>query len=90
MYRLSCRCDGRFEGNEFGRSEDRINRHDRPIEGPASALTVTQARLFQVTVAGSPRTGQMRRMGPNLTLRPTSENAQQLLASDALHSGNAF
>jgi len=43
-----------------------------------------------IIMAGSPRTGRMRRMGPKLPLHATSENAQQLLACGALHSGNTF
>jgi hypothetical protein len=65
MYGVSCRCNGRFDLGQWVRFAQKTYKSPTQTarEGPASALTATQARvLVRHNHGGSPRTGRMLRM----------------------------
>src|SRR6266403_5941318 len=83
MYGVSCRCDGPLIwGNGFGslRRSYKSPTTDRSRGRHPRLRPLKRACWSELTMAGSPRTGRMRRMGLlKLPYTLTSENAQHCL-----------
>ena len=83
MYGVSCCCDGRFDLGQWVRFAQKILyiANDRPLEGPASALTATQARLLvRINHGGlAPELAACVAWVLKLPYTLTSENAQHCL-----------